>query len=190
MKFRIVLVALLMVLVLMVSTACSNGDTNGGLSGQKEQISEFTNFTTKDIYDQEVTEEVFKDYDLTMVNVWGTFCGPCIDEMPYLGEIQKEYQDKGVNVVGFLVDAQDENLDIDDAKIELAKEIQMATGADYPHMLISEDLVYGILGEISSIPTSFFIDSDGNFVGKTYIGARDKEGWVDIIEKTKAEISK
>ena len=32
-----------------------------------------------------MTHEVFDDADLTVINIWGTFCGPCIQEMPDLG---------------------------------------------------------------------------------------------------------
>ena len=42
-------------------------------------------FTTKDLDGNEVTEEIFAKKDLTVVNIWGTFCTPCIGEMPALG---------------------------------------------------------------------------------------------------------
>lgn len=36
-----------------------------------------------------------------VVEFWATWCGPCIVMMPHLGELQREYQSKGVNIIGF-----------------------------------------------------------------------------------------
>jgi thiol-disulfide isomerase/thioredoxin len=36
-----------------------------------------------------------------VVEFWATWCGPCIVMMPHLAELQREYKDKGVTVVGF-----------------------------------------------------------------------------------------
>lgn len=184
MKTKLTLGIALIILVFAVFVGCGSEEWKAGRGEKEEQTSEFTSFVTEDIYGEEITEEVFKDYQLTMVNVWGTFCPPCIEEMPHLGEIQKEYQEKGINIVGLVLDVQDEKLEVIDKKIVLAKEIAEGTGAEYPHMIVSEDLLSGIVSEISSIPTSFFLDSEGNFVGKIYVGARDKEGWVKIIDET------
>lgn len=35
-----------------------------------------------------------------VMEFWATWCGPCIAQMPHLSEIQKEYKDKGVTVIG------------------------------------------------------------------------------------------
>ena len=40
-----------------------------------------------------------------MINVWGTDCGPCIQEMPDLAALHEAYADKGVQVVGLVSDA-------------------------------------------------------------------------------------
>ena len=30
---------------------------------------------------------------VTVINFWGTWCGPCVEEMPYFGKLKKEYPD-------------------------------------------------------------------------------------------------
>ena len=44
-------------------------------------------FTTEDLDGNEVTESILKDKDVTMINIWGTFCPPCIEEMPELAKL-------------------------------------------------------------------------------------------------------
>jgi thiol-disulfide isomerase/thioredoxin len=42
----------------------------------------------------------FEDGKVYVVEFWATWCGPCIAGMPHLSELQKEYKDKGVTVIG------------------------------------------------------------------------------------------
>ena len=58
------------------------------------------------------------------------------------------------------------------------------TGADYMHMIPSEDLYNLRLKDLQVVPETFFVDSKGNIVGETHYGARDKEAWRNIIEST------
>ena len=67
----------------------------------------FGNFETVTLEGETVTQEIFAEADLNMVNIWGTFCGPCIREMPELGELSDEYADKGVQIIGMLTDVTD-----------------------------------------------------------------------------------
>jgi thiol-disulfide isomerase/thioredoxin len=36
-----------------------------------------------------------------VVEFWATWCGPCITMMPHVGELQSEFRDKGVTIIGF-----------------------------------------------------------------------------------------
>jgi thiol-disulfide isomerase/thioredoxin len=101
--------------------------------------------------------------------------------MPYLGELQNEYEPKGVNIVGIVVDVQDEEMEVIEGQIKLAKEIADTTGADYTHMLVSFDMLQ-LMNQFDAIPASFLVDSSGNIVSEYYIGSRSKKDWVDIIE--------
>ena len=70
-------------------------------------------FTATDLEGVEVDQSIFSDYKLTMVNVWATFCTPCINEMPDLGELAAEYSDQGVRIVGLVLDTLDSDGSID-----------------------------------------------------------------------------
>jgi len=175
---------LLFGLVLFSGCGADSGGKSGEGEGSSSDSADLTSFQTTDIYGEEKDQSIFEDYTLTMVNIWGTFCPPCLEEMPYLGEIQKEYEPKGVNLVGIVVDVQDMKLAPIEDQITLAKEIAEETGADYTHLLISEEILDSVVSRFDSIPVTFFVDSKGKIVSEIYVGGREKKDWVDIIEET------
>ena len=140
-------------------------------------------FTATDLDGNEVDQSIFADYDLTMINIWGTFCGPCLKEMPDLGQIHKEYADKKVQVVGIVIDTLNRDGTISQSQVDTAKEIVAKTGADYLHLLPSSDLIRLKLGEVSAVPETIFVDKTGALVGSSYLGAKSKSSWTDIIDK-------
>jgi len=58
----------------------------------------FTNFETTLLTGETVTQDVFADYDMTVVNVWATWCNPCISEMPELAQLD-EALPENVNII-------------------------------------------------------------------------------------------
>lgn len=62
-------------------------------------------FETTDIDGNAYTEKVFSDYDLTLVNCFTTWCSPCVNEMPDLDKLYQEMKEKGVGVVGMVIDS-------------------------------------------------------------------------------------
>ncbi len=147
-----------------------------------------SSFTATDLNGTKIDESILVDYELTMVNVWATFCGPCLREMPDLGELAAEYEAQGVRIVGMISDVLDSKGNIDATQVATAKDIVAQTNADYLHILPSEDLL-GLIAGIQSVPTTFFVDKDGNQVGKAYVGSRSKADWKTIIDETLAEVS-
>ncbi len=177
--------------VLMLLTACGPNGAEADLGNSENNtanVGVLSSFTATDLNGTEIDESILADYELTMVNVWATFCGPCLREMPDLGELAKEYESKGIRIVGMISDVLDSSGKIDSKQVATAKDIVTQTKADYLHILPSEDL-FGLLSQIQSVPTTFFVDKGGNQVGQAYIGSRSKADWKTIIEKTLAEVS-
>lgn len=80
-------------LMLTVLTACS--------ARQKKADPGVISFETTDLDGNVVrSADVFKGHRLTMVNVWGTFCGPCIGEMPELEKLNYRLKQKDCAIVG------------------------------------------------------------------------------------------
>ena len=140
-------------------------------------------FTTQDINGQTYTQDIFKDYELTMVNVFTTWCSPCVSEIPDLEKLRLSMKDQGVNVVGIVLDAVDEKGEIDQEGLEKAKLLAEQTGAQYPFLIPDKTLLNGRLAEIDSVPETFFVDKNGNIVGDNYSGSNSFEGWTEVVQK-------
>lgn len=169
--------------------AIPTNETNG--TEEKESANNAAilgNFAVQDIEGNEVTQEIFASKKLTMLNVWGTFCGPCLDEMPDLAEIHKEYEEKGFQIVGLVGDTLDVAGRPNQKMIDVAKKIVQETGVTYTNLVPSGDLL-SFMTEITAFPTTIFLDSEGKMVGKVYMGAYEKSDWVKIIDEYLSMVS-
>ena len=109
--------------------------------------------------------------------------------MPGLGELSREFSDKGVGIVGIVTDVYP-NQAGQLINVDKALQIVNQTQADYPHLLLSEDLMKTRLGNVQAVPETFFVDSNGNVVGKTHVGARSKTAWKLLVEQTLKAVQK
>lgn len=137
----------------------------------------FPSFTAKDLDGNTVTEDIFAEKDLTVVNIWGTFCNPCIAEMPELGEWAASMPDN-VQIVGLIVDISGEE---DTRHHDLAVEITQKAGAEFTHIIANADFD-AVLQWIVGVPTTLFVDKDGKLVGEPVIGA-DVDGYKTFVEE-------
>ncbi len=146
-------------------------------------------FTATDLAGNEVTQSVFEGHPVTMVNVWATFCGPCLREMPDLGALHQEFSEQGFQILGIVTDVQAPDGSISQEQVDLAAQIAEETGASYLHLLPSEDLIACLLWQVSSVPTTIFVDETGALIGKGYLGSRDAAAWRSIIEEKLEAVS-
>ena len=165
------------------SASQGGGSSPSGSEEASQKL--FGSFTVNDIDGNEVTQDIFSGHKLNMVNIWGTFCGPCINEMPDLAEISKEYADQGLQIIGIVGDALDRSGAPIQETIDKAKSIRDQTGADYEH-LVPTDSLTPVMAQVPGYPTTVFLDSEGNQIG-SYVGARDKDKWTEIIDQLLAD---
>ena len=150
---------------------------------------DLSNLQTVDIDGKEFSGKDFSDYDLTMVNVFATWCSPCVQEIPDLAEIQKEMKGKGVNIIGVVTDTVDQTGENQEA-LEKAKLIRERSKAEYPFLIPDKSNFNGRLSGIQAFPETFFVDKKGQIVGETYSGSHNKKAWLEIIEKELAKVKR
>ncbi|MBO5998548.1 MAG: TlpA family protein disulfide reductase [Lachnospiraceae bacterium] len=143
-------------------------------------------FETVDLNGSPVSsEEIFSQHTLTMVNIWGTYCGPCIREMPDLEVLSQRLKEKDCAIIGIVCDVRGTN---DTEVIKSAEEIIAQTGVTYLNLIPWDTLWETLPSEY--IPTTYFVDSEGNIVGEAAVGARgadDYEALIDALLKDKAD---
>ena len=107
-----------------------------------------------------------------LLNFWATWCPPCKIEMPWFVDLQKQYGKDGLVVLGVAMD------DTESVKIaQFAHEM----GVNYP-VLLGTDQVSDDYGDVRSLPTTFYIDRNGNIVSKS-VGLLDRAEIEDDVKK-------
>lgn len=166
-------------------------ETESGAWAPEEKAGTLSSFTAYDLSGVLVDESVFAGHTLTMINIWGTFCGPCLQEMPELGTLAEEYADRGVQVLGIVIDVlPGADGSYTQSQVDTARELVSQTGANYRHLLPSADLIQAKLKTVSAVPETFFVDETGAVVGESYVGARSGEQWATILDEMLKEAGK
>ena len=187
--------ALIFAIIMIVTcfAACGNTNSDDTLKIPVESLDgvergSFEKFTAIDLAGKKVTEKIFKGKKLTMINIWGTFCDPCINELPGLATLNKEYADKDFQVIGIVCDVNYSGDGYDASLYNDALEIVEMTGADFVNLLPSNSLDMIRLREVYTVPETIFVDENGKVVGQNYIGSRSLESWKAIVDSVLAEM--
>ncbi len=140
----------------------------------QEQVTDntkFVSFKGEDMEGNEVTEKIFSENKLTMINIWGTTCPPCINEMPYIEEINNEMKDSGFELIGVVAGGKASKIDAEDIfnKLDL----------HYRNLLLDDKYLMAL--KVQYVPTTFFVNSEGEILGEAHIGAISKEEYLEII---------
>ena len=100
---------------------------------------------------------------IVVLNFWGTFCTPCLKEVPEFVATQQQYADKGVVVVGAAMDKND-----DAAVKAFAKKYFI----NYPVVIAPNSMTngYGVV----VAPATFIIDKNGLIAFK-HVGALSRK---------------
>lgn len=135
-------------------------------------------FTLTDQFGNTHTLEEYKGKTI-LLNFWATWCGPCRSEMPDLQSIYEDYgkNEKDLVVLGVAAP----NLGQEGAEADITAFLE-ENGYTYPTLMNTDASLFYSYG-ISSFPTTFMIDKDGNVYGYI-IGAQSREVFDDIIRQT------
>lgn len=154
------------------------------ISQEAEQEPYVVTFEANTIEGEAFSSACFADSKLTMINVWATYCNPCLSEMPDLGEIAGSYDSADFQMIGIISDVVE---DAGEEEITIAKDLIAETNAAYPHLLLNQSLYTNLVSGVTSVPTTFFVNQEGEMMGYA-LGAQSKETWESIINELLEEI--
>lgn len=143
---------------------------------EEEPAPVYITFEGTDLDGNTVSQDIFSQSKLTMVNVWATYCNPCLSEMPGLGELASEYDSSEFQIIGIVSDVREGE------DQTLVENLVQETGAAYPHLLANDSITQQILTSVSGVPTTFFFDGEGMYLGGV-VGSAEKPVWEEIIHE-------
>lgn len=131
------------------------------------------------------------------LNIWATWCGPCVNEMPHLDELAREYADRitivGLHAEGLTVSEQGEIVP-NEERTQAALALQADKGLTFPLLnpdftmfVLMNDPQYGL--SVSVLPTTWLIDGEG-FIRAILPSSNDKAGWARVIEEFLSNLEK
>lgn len=155
------LISLFLICLLIFSlTACGGGEIEASKTP-------FPEITGTDMEGNPVTNDIFGDYDATVINFWNNGCGTCIKEMPELEAYYQEFKEMNVNLIGVGADSGES-----EEKLELAKKVLSEKGVTY--MNISPDtegeFYSEFIADLTGYPVTYVVDSEGNIIGTPIVG--------------------
>jgi thiol-disulfide isomerase/thioredoxin len=108
---------------------------------------------------------------VVLVNFWATWCGPCLLEIPWFIEFEKEYGPQGFEIVG---------ISMDEEGPAVVKPFVEKHQMNYT-IVMGTDQTPEQFGGLPGYPVSFVIDQDGKYYSK-HLGLVSKEDVEDDIQ--------
>lgn len=189
-KFFGIIIILSLLILAACGTAAQKSENGDNTAAEKPEATEtvfeavLAGIETKDIYGEDYKLTLpSEDYDLIMINIWGTYCGPCRVEMPELAKLTAELPER-VLQLGLCVDGT--------MQAEAARQIVESAGGTYDNILPSESFEK-LLGKVVYIPTTVFLNSNGELVGEMEVGVPQGdvvEGYLSMINSRLEQLGK
>ena len=158
---RLTSMAMVLLTILLLSAGCLAENASSTTQQKK-----FPAFKSVDIAGNVVTQDIFKGKKISVVNIWGTFCPPCIGEMPELGKWAGQMP-ADAQIIGIVCDVRDKN---DTETINAAKKITADANVKFVNIIPDEGIM-SYLDGVEAVPTTIFVDSEGNIIGESVVGA-------------------
>jgi thiol-disulfide isomerase/thioredoxin len=151
--------------------ASANGSSDGQspLQGKPAPA-----FTLLDLKGNKVSLSDFKGHPL-LINFWGTYCAPCMVEMPWLQEFSRKYAPDGLAVVGITYDSEV-------GRDAIARTTQKL-GVTYPILLSTPKAEKNYLSNTEALPISFYVDREGKII-EISAGLGSKDELQSLVKET------
>lgn len=180
MKGFIGLVTILSMVLILNGCQKKKGD------GTEVESDLFKTMETVDLNGESVDSSIFEENKLTVVNVWNEGCTPCIEELPILDKLNKEYEGKGVSIKGLYFGFSE---GISDEARKEVESILSGGNIEYQQLLTSKKMLESEeLSNIQAFPTTYFVNEKGEIVDFIE-GSNDYDGWKERIETVLKEVN-
>lgn len=161
------------------SSSSADEPTEGSTGdGTYENFSPDITFSISTTDGNALTEQVFAEHKITMINFWEPWCGPCVGEIPDLEKLYEHYKDQGFYIIGvYSTIGQDEEV----------KDIISTNGLTYP--IAEYDSAFDPF-QTGYVPTTIFVDQQGHVISmengygdNVLVGSNSYDQWSQIVEK-------
>ncbi|MBP7146768.1 MAG: TlpA family protein disulfide reductase [Acidobacteria bacterium] len=123
---------------------------------------------------QEVNLRELIDGKVAIVDVWATWCAPCLAAMPHLQAFHNKFRDRGFTVVGVM---------IDDNATRIGREYLAKRPVSYPILIDDGGARFSCAwGEVAFIPTMVVVGRDGKVL-EVVRSAGDLDGALSRVEQ-------
>jgi cytochrome c biogenesis protein CcmG, thiol:disulfide interchange protein DsbE len=119
---------------------------------------------------------------VVMLNIWATWCPPCITELPSMQRVYEAYADQGLEILAVAVDAVPGERQADGRVVGVVSAFVDRFGLTFPVALDPTGGTERLL-EVNHLPTTFLIDREGR-IRVREVGGRywDAETNIEMIE--------
>ncbi len=132
-------------------------------------------FTATTLEGAEIDESELARADVTVINIWSTTCGPCLDEMDELSDFERSLPDN-VKLMTWCLDGF--------YNTDYAKDIIYDAEFDGITLIDGTGDLASLGGRIMYTPTTVFVDHEGNITTEPIIGAGNiSEGYTEKINE-------
>lgn len=142
-----------------------------------EPAPKFPDFVGKDSDGKEYTNSIFADKDVTVINFWSKDCPPCVDEMPELDRLNKEWSKENITLIGIPTVVGEGSL-----KDETDKFFKKM-GVSYANIYLDDQSANEILTQLMYTPTTVVVNKKGEIVGDVIPGAITSKQTMDLLNK-------
>lgn len=102
---------------------------------------------------EQVSSEGFAG-QVVVLNFWATWCPPCRVEIPGFIDLQEQYAEDGLQIIG---------VSLDQGGPALVRSFADDADVNYP-VLMADAAIVQAYGDVRTLPTTFIIDRQGNIV--------------------------
>ena len=163
------------VLLAVIVLLCCAGCAKIGATDKDEETNDKIVFSATDVNGGKVeSKDIFAENKITMINIWASWCGPCVSELSDLQKLSQELENVGCGLIGVL----------DDGDTASGRETgtKLLTDGGITYLNILSDSAVRLQFSYMYYPTSFFVDSSGRLLGEPIIGAQVNEYLPHVIK--------